>query len=61
VIYKNYIIICDRKPIPDRDFDFSFEHIDYDGPEDHRCGHASSYENAVKQIDEIEEELDNIE
>ena len=55
--YKNYIITYDIKPVPDRDFDWNFEHDDYDGgSRDPRCGYGSSIEDVKKQIDELENE-----
>jgi|APSaa5957512493_1039668.scaffolds.fasta_scaffold43243_3 hypothetical protein len=51
MIYRGYTISFDPKPIPYRDFDFA--HVDYDGPEDKRCGHGASVSDCQDQIDEI--------
>lgn len=42
------------KPIPDKSHDYDFHHDDYDG-ENGLCGTAKDIEDAVKQINEIEE------
>lgn len=55
VLYKDYSITYDPKPVPDRDFDFDWVHNNYDGPGDSRCGNAASLVEAKKQIDEIED------
>ena len=53
MIYRGYTISFDPKPIPYRDFDFDFAHVDYDGPEDKRSGHGASVSDCQDQIDEI--------
>jgi len=52
-IYRGYSISFDPKQIPYRDFDFNFSHVDYDGPEDKRCGNGASVSDCQDQIDEI--------
>jgi hypothetical protein len=53
--YKNYHIVYDPKPIPDRRFDYDYYHDDYDLG-DPRHGNARSVAECIAQIDEIEEE-----
>jgi hypothetical protein len=45
------------KPIPDRRFDYDFWHDDYDGADGGNglAGTASSIDDALRQISEIEE------
>lgn len=62
----NWTIEKNPKPIPTTAHDWDFVHVDYDGAPsgdenepyatDNRCGTAPSYDDAVKQIIEIEEE-----
>jgi hypothetical protein len=55
--YGKWTIYYDPPPIPDRSCDFHFYHDDYDGAEDandNRCGHGSSIEDCMKQIDDLE-------
>lgn len=44
------------KPIPDRRHDYDFWHDEYDGADGGNglCGTAESFDDAVKQISEIE-------
>jgi hypothetical protein len=56
---SDYIIIHDPKPIPSRNHDWEWQHKDYDGPGDKRCGTTHSREAAVNAI--IEFELDESE
>ncbi len=59
LLHRNYEIRWDPKPIPSRDFDYDFSHVDYDGPEDRRCGAAGSIRDCIIIIDEmIEDEED---
>ena len=58
MIYRNFEITYDPPPIPMRGFDYTFSHVDFDGPEDHRCGVAGSIYEAKAFIDEIIEELE---
>ena len=53
--YKGYTIRFSPKPIPDRRHDWDWEHDDYDGPPDKRCGAAESAEACMNEIDEMEE------
>ena len=52
MIYRGYRIAYDPKPIPDRSHDWDWVHVEYDGPEDRRCGTAASIEAAKREIDE---------
>lgn len=54
--YGAWWICFDPPPIPYRGADYSFWHIDYDGPEDRRCGHAESIIDAMMQINALEDE-----
>jgi hypothetical protein len=54
--YRGYVISYDPPPIPYRGGDFQFHHVDYDGPEDRRCGTAGSLADAHERIDEIEDD-----
>lgn len=54
--YGDYVIRYNPPPIPTRMWDYEFCHVDYDGPEDKRCGRASSVEDALQQIDELQAE-----
>lgn len=51
----NYTITYDPPPIPLRQFDYLWAHIDYDGPEDPRCGRAASPEACMEAIKELED------
>lgn len=51
--YGGYTIRYDIKPIPIRSHDWTWVHMEYDGPEDDRIGTADSVESAVAQIDEF--------
>jgi hypothetical protein len=53
-MYRDYNIVLNQKPIPDRGHDWDFTHVDYDGPGDSRCGTAASVEGCKSEIDEIE-------
>ena len=37
-------------------FEWSYEHADYDGPGDNRCGYANSVADCVDGIDDLEDE-----
>ena len=52
---ENWTITYNPKPIPSRGDDYDFVHKDYDGPEDKRCGTASSRMDAIEQIRAMEE------
>lgn len=51
-IYKDYTIVFNPKPIPDRNHDYDYFPHDYDGPEDSRGGDAASVTQAQIAIDE---------
>ena len=53
--YKEYTIFYNPKPIPTVLYDYNFCHEDYDGEGDPRCGTAASTADAMQQINEIEE------
>jgi hypothetical protein len=55
-IYRGFSIWFDPKPIPHRDVDFDFAHLDYDGPGDKRCGNGASVSDCQDRIDEIIED-----
>ena len=60
--YRGYKISYEIKSAPTPEFDWDFAHKDYDGApdsDDIRCGTASSLEDAIQQIDDIEESLDD--
>jgi hypothetical protein len=42
MLYRGFLITYDPPPIPMRGFDYEFSHVDFDGPDDHRCGVAGS-------------------
>lgn len=52
--YKNWTIEKNVKPIPLRDFDYDFWHDDFDG-ENGLCGTAKNEQDAIGQIEEMEE------
>ena len=52
IIYKEWIITHDPKPIPIRWHDYNVVHYEYDGPEDRQCFTARSVEDAKRRIDE---------
>ena len=54
--YRNYTISYNPPPIPIRTMDWEFSHKDYDGPEDNRCGHAGSLDEAMAEIDYLEDD-----
>ena len=61
-IYKQFTISFDPKPIPDRRFDWDFQHVDYDGAPDSgdfRCGSAKSVAACQDLIDDILEDWPN--
>lgn len=55
-LYRGYWIDYNPPPIPVRDCDWSFSHIDFDGPGDNRYGYGPSIEDCKAQIDEQIEE-----
>ena len=54
--YAGWTITHDPKPIPDRRFDYDFVHDNYDGTDysSHLCGNASSLEECLELIEEVE-------
>jgi hypothetical protein len=55
--YGLYRIDYDPPPIPDRRFDWSYVHDQYDGPGDRRCGRAESLDDARNEIDALEQDM----
>ena len=51
-IYRGHLIYFDPPPIPTRAHDWRWAHLDYDGPEDSRCGSGPSPEACQADIDE---------
>ncbi len=60
ILYRNYEIYYDRKPVPPSLFgDWSFAHVDFDGApdgpdtgcSDHRCGYGRTIEECKAEID----------
>lgn len=59
ILYKNYHIEYNPKPIPDSRFDYDFWADGYDGSEDSkdiRSGTGSSIEDCKNKIDEMIQE-----
>lgn len=54
-VYGEYEITA--APAFQREYRFNFAHKEYMGPEDRRCGCATTIEDCKEQIDEIEREL----
>ena len=52
MIYRNYMIDHRPPPIPDRSSDWSFAHVDYDGPPDPRHGYGPDVEACRSEIDD---------
>lgn len=54
--FLGWTVTRNPKPIPVRSLDWDFVHENYDGPECESilCGNASSFEDAIEQIIEIE-------
>lgn len=50
--YRGFRVFRDPPPIGIRDMDWAYVHEDYDGPEDHRIGRASSLQACKENIDE---------
>jgi hypothetical protein len=55
MIYKNYHITYNPKPIPTKNHDWDFVHDEYNGPGDNRHGSVASVDDAMKEIDLIED------
>jgi hypothetical protein len=56
IVYKNWEITYNPKPIPVRVYDYDAVHKDYDGPEDNRCITGDSVDALIDRIDEMEAE-----
>lgn len=54
--YRDFKIEYDPPPIPIRSCDWQYWHTEYDGPGDHRIGHAPTCEAAKAEIDRWYEE-----
>lgn len=57
--YRGYTIRYDPPPIPDRRWDWQFQHDQFDGAEDsgdRRYGQAASPQDCMYAIDEIEDD-----
>jgi hypothetical protein len=56
--YRGYVIevLAYKPPIPTPWPLFEYVHKNYDGPGDGRCGVAESLEDAMREIDELEDE-----
>ena len=57
LIWGDWIITHNAKPIPDRSHDFDFVHEDYDGAPDSgdkRCGTAGSPQDAMRACHALE-------
>ena len=52
IVYKEYTITFNPKPIANLDHDFDWYPNDYDGPEDPRGGDAATVTQAMIAIDE---------
>ena len=62
-IPEGWEIEYNPKPIPSRQFDYDWAHIDYCGARDSgdaRCGTSESVEDAVYQINEIIQEAERV-
>ncbi len=53
-VYGDWEITYNPKPIGSIAFDYDYSHKDHDG-ENCLCGVAGSFDNAIKQIKDIEE------
>lgn len=51
-MYRLFNIEYDPKPIPDRRFDWSAVHRDYDGPGDNRLFYGPTEASVMDQVDE---------
>jgi hypothetical protein len=54
ITYRGYVITYDPPPIPDRRWDWQFQHEQFCGDGDERNGQAASLTDAMYAIDEIE-------
>jgi len=58
ITYRGYVITYDPPPIPDRRWDWQFQHEQFDGAEDsrdNRYGQAASLTDCFCAIDEVED------
>lgn len=56
IVYRGYVITYDPPPIPDRRWDWQFQHEQFCGEGDERNGQAASLTDAMCEIDMIEDE-----
>lgn len=54
ITYRGYLITYDPPPIPDRRYDWHFQHEHFCGPGDNRNGHAASLDDCMCEIDLLE-------
>lgn len=54
--YRDFLIFFDPPPIGTRVADWQWNHQDYDGPEDGRCGFSPTLERARSDIDAMIED-----
>lgn len=54
--YGPWRIYFDPPPIPSRNYDWHFYHVNYGGPGDLRYGSCASFADALNEIDEMEDE-----
>ena len=52
---KGWTISYNPPPIPMRDFDYDFSHVDYDGDSE-LCGVGASVGDCIRQIEELEQD-----
>lgn len=50
--YRGYTITFNYPPIPIRNIDYGFQHDEFSGDTDDRCGEGPSVQNCMEQIDE---------
>ena len=51
--YRGCVVYHSPPPIASRDCDWTWTHIDYDGPSDDRCGYAANKDDCYNAIDRI--------
>lgn len=61
VHYKNYLIerkwVSKGDPQPD---EWVYEHVEYDGPEDYRCGFCETFDACKREIDDLIRDTDDV-